>query len=60
MEFAHDPATEELRSELLAFMDEHVHPAEETFARQLGEREDPWSAPPVVTELQAEARRRGL
>lgn len=60
MDFAHDSATEELRSKLLAFMDEHVHPAEETFARQLGEREDPWSAPPVVAELQAEARRRGL
>ena len=60
MEFAHDPATEELRSKLLSFMDEHVYPAEEAFARQLNEREDPWSAPPVVAELQAEARRRGL
>lgn len=28
MDFAYDARTEELRTKLLAFMDEHVHPAE--------------------------------
>ncbi|WP_017545039.1 acyl-CoA dehydrogenase family protein [Nocardiopsis prasina] len=60
MDFAFDARTEELRERLLAFMDEHVHPAEPVFAAQLAEREDPWAVPPVVGELKAEARRRGL
>jgi acyl-CoA dehydrogenase len=62
MEFAYDARTEELRGQLLDFMDSHVHPAEEVFHRQLGELDDrwAWSAAPVVKELQAEARSRGL
>ncbi|MGW9634243.1 acyl-CoA dehydrogenase family protein [Nocardiopsis alba] len=60
MDFAHDAETEKLRRRLLEFMDEHVHPAEEVFRAQLAEREDRWSAPPIVKELQAEARERGL
>ncbi|MBB6119698.1 acyl-CoA dehydrogenase family protein [Nocardiopsis algeriensis] len=60
MEFAYDKETQELRERLLAFMDEHVYPAEPVFEEQLAAREDPWSTAPVVHELQAEARRRGL
>ncbi|GAB3492095.1 acyl-CoA dehydrogenase family protein [Amycolatopsis cihanbeyliensis] len=60
MDFAFDAKTEELRSRLLAFMEEHVHPAEPVFAEQLAEREDPWSSVPIVARLQAEARSRGL
>lgn len=60
MDFAFDARTEELRERLLAFMDEHVYPAEPVFAAQLAEREDPWAIPPVVEDLKAEARKQGL
>jgi len=62
MDFGHDQRTEELREQLLAFMDERVHPAEPVFAEQLDRLEDrwAWSEAPVLRELQAEARRRGL
>ncbi|SFQ49156.1 Acyl-CoA dehydrogenase [Amycolatopsis arida] len=60
MDFTYDSRTEELRAELLDFMTEHVYPAEPVFAEQLAARADPWTSVPVVEELKAEARRRGL
>ncbi|OZM72315.1 acyl-CoA dehydrogenase [Amycolatopsis antarctica] len=60
MDFAFDSRTEELRERLTAFMDSHVYPAERVFHDQLAEREDPWAGVPVVEELKAEARKRGL
>jgi acyl-CoA dehydrogenase len=62
MDFEHDARTEELRGQLLAFMDEHVYPAERVFHDQLAELDDPWawSRVPVLAELRAEARSRGL
>ncbi len=59
MDFAYDARTEELRTELLSFMDSQVYPAEPVFAEQVanGPR---WQTPPVLAELKAEARRRGL
>ncbi|WP_306369831.1 acyl-CoA dehydrogenase family protein [Nocardiopsis sp. CC223A] len=60
MDFAFDKDTEELRERLLAFMDEHVYPAEPVLEEQLAERENPWSTAPVVRGLQEKARERGL
>ncbi|WP_406068825.1 acyl-CoA dehydrogenase family protein [Micromonospora sp. NBC_01638] len=62
MDFAFDPRTEELREKLLAFMDEKIHPAEPVFAEQLAALHDPWawSTVPVLRQLRAEARVRGL
>jgi acyl-CoA dehydrogenase len=62
MDFAYDTRTEELRARLGAFLDEHVYPAEAAFTRQGEEAtgDDHWSAPPVVRELKAEAKRQGL
>ncbi len=64
MDFGLDERTRELQEALLAFMAEHVYPAEATLAGQLRDRDgDPqrrWSTPAVVEELKAEARRRGL
>ncbi|MEE1929228.1 acyl-CoA dehydrogenase family protein [Streptomyces sp. TRM 70351] len=60
MDFAYDARTEELRKRLLAFMDEHVYPAEAVAAGQRAELASPWLTPPVVKELKAEARRQGL
>jgi acyl-CoA dehydrogenase len=60
MEFGFDARTEELRERLLAFMDECVYPAEPVFAEERAAATDPWSPPPVVERLKAEARSRGL
>ncbi len=62
MDFAYDARTQELRAELLDFMDGHVYPAEEVFEKQLAEQDDKWAwdSAPIVAELRAEARRRGL
>ncbi|MGH3366016.1 MAG: acyl-CoA dehydrogenase family protein [Nocardioidaceae bacterium] len=60
MDFAYDARTDELRTRLLAFMDEWVYPAEPRFETQLAERPKPWTTPPVVEELKREARRQGL
>ena len=37
MEFAYDARTQELRGQLLAFMDEHIYPNETLFHDQLGQ-----------------------
>jgi acyl-CoA dehydrogenase len=48
------------QSDLLAFMDEHVYPAEETYERQMRSSGDPHFHPPILEDLKAEARSRGL
>ncbi|GHH41268.1 acyl-CoA dehydrogenase family protein [Lentzea cavernae] len=60
MDFAYDAKTEELRTKLLTFMDEHVYPAEAVLEQQLHDATDPWQRQPVLQELKAEARRQGL
>ena len=63
MDFAYDDRTQEWRERLLAFMAEHVFPAEPVFAEQAAEASRagfPWQRPAVIAELKAEARRRGL
>jgi acyl-CoA dehydrogenase len=63
MDFAYDDRTQDLRERLLAFMDEHVYPAESLFMEQAEVAEATgrtWERLPVTAELKAEARRRGL
>ena len=63
MDFAYDERTEELRERLLSFMDTHVYPAEKVFSEQVAEAAAagrPWERPPIIDELKAEARSRGL
>ncbi|MCT2588888.1 acyl-CoA dehydrogenase family protein [Streptomyces sp. N2-109] len=60
MDFAFDARTQELRERLLAFMAEHVRPAEALVAEQRAAQDDPWRTPPAVAELQARARKEGL
>ncbi|MDX8030496.1 acyl-CoA dehydrogenase family protein [Lentzea sp. BCCO 10_0856] len=60
MDFAFDAKTEELRTKLLAFMDEHVYPAEAVLEQQLHDAADPWERQPILEELKAEARKQGL
>ncbi|WP_329484861.1 acyl-CoA dehydrogenase family protein [Kribbella sp. NBC_01484] len=45
---------------LHAFMDERIYPAESVYASQMEQSGDPHFHPPVLEELKAEARRRGL
>ncbi|GAB2681967.1 acyl-CoA dehydrogenase family protein [Thalassiella azotivora] len=59
MDFQLDARTTELRERLLAFMDEHVYPAEAVFEEQRAAG-DRWAEPPVVDELRAVAREQGL
>jgi acyl-CoA dehydrogenase len=62
MDFQLDTRTEELRAELLDFMDTHVYPAESVFVEQLDVLEDRWAwdSTPIIQNLRAEARKRGL
>jgi acyl-CoA dehydrogenase len=52
--------TKKYREDLLEFMDSHVYPAEPVYDQQMRESGDPHFQPPIVEELKAEARRRGL
>ncbi len=60
MDFAFDARTEELRTRLLTFMDEHVYPAEEVAEEQRARLASPWDTPQITEDLKAEARRQGL
>ena len=60
MDFAPDEKTVEMRERLLAFMQDFVYPAEGTFHDQADSAPNRWDTPPVIEELKAEARARGL
>ncbi|MDQ3916387.1 MAG: acyl-CoA dehydrogenase family protein [Actinomycetota bacterium] len=60
MEFEDSTRSKELQRELLAFMDEHVYPAEPVHREQVFSQDDPHVLPVVMEDLKAEARRRGL
>jgi len=60
MEFSLSARCQELQAQLTQFMDDHVYPAEAVYEQQLAELGDPHAHPPVMEELKAEARRRGL
>ena len=60
MEFALTDRCQALREQLLAFMDEHVYPAEQVYHEQIAESGQPHFHPPVMEELKARARDQGL
>ena len=60
MDFEPSPKTEELRASLIDFMEQHVYPAEAVYEDQITESGNPHHHPPVMEELKAEARSRGL
>ena len=49
-----------IRADLLEFMDTHIYPAEPVYERQMAESGDPHYQPPIIEDLKAEARKRGL
>jgi acyl-CoA dehydrogenase len=60
MEFEYDQRTQELIGQLTEFMDSHVYPAEAAHEHWVLDNPTSWDAPPVIEELKAEARKRGL
>ncbi|GAA0507497.1 acyl-CoA dehydrogenase [Paractinoplanes deccanensis] len=54
MDFGFDARTEDYRKKLLAFMDEHIYPAEAGF------HSDGWEPPPILEDLKAAAKSAGL
>ncbi len=61
MDFAHSPRAQELLQRLDGFLTEEVAPQEEPYHRALLASADPFAAvPPVIEELKAAARERGL
>jgi acyl-CoA dehydrogenase len=60
MDFEFSDRCNELRERLLAFMDEHVYPAEAVYHEQLVASGDPHSHPPVMEELKERAQELGL
>ncbi|OBF86082.1 acyl-CoA dehydrogenase [Mycobacterium sp. 852002-51163_SCH5372311] len=51
---------QQYQTELLEFMTSHVYPAEAVYDQQMREAGDPHFHPPVLEDLKAEARKRGL
>lgn len=47
---------EDLKHRVADFMERHIYPAEEIFARQIDEGETRWTIPPIMEELKAKAR----
>ncbi|MGA8117909.1 MAG: acyl-CoA dehydrogenase family protein [Actinocatenispora sp.] len=60
MEFGHSERARELHATAERFMTECVYPAEPVFSAQADAEPDRWDAPPVLAELKAQARERGL
>jgi acyl-CoA dehydrogenase len=60
MEFELSDRAKELQANLVDFMDSFVYPAEPVYLEQIAASGDPHLFPPVMEELKAEARRRGL
>ena len=60
MEFEFSDRSKEYQDKLLAFMDEHIYPAEGIYAAQMAESGNPNFHPPILEELKTEARKRGL
>jgi acyl-CoA dehydrogenase len=52
--------TKRYQADLVAFMDESVYPAEPVYEEQMRSSGDPHHQPPIIDDLKAEARRRGL
>ncbi|HTU77690.1 MAG TPA: acyl-CoA dehydrogenase family protein [Solirubrobacteraceae bacterium] len=60
MDFEPSKRCTEFKERLSAFMDEHVYPAEEVYARELRESGDSHHQPQVMEQLKARAREAGL
>jgi acyl-CoA dehydrogenase len=60
MDFEPSKRCTEFKERLSAFLDEHIHPAEAVYERQLRESGDPHHQPAIMEELKLRAREAGL
>jgi len=60
MEFEYSKKTKMYMEQLTDFMNKHVYAAEPVFAEQLDQGPTRWQIPPIMEELKAKARERGL
>jgi acyl-CoA dehydrogenase len=60
MDFEPSKRCSEFKERLSAFLDEHIHPAEALYERQLRESGDPHHQPAIMEELKVRAREAGL
>jgi acyl-CoA dehydrogenase len=60
MDFEYSKKTKMYMEQLTDFMNKFVYPGEATFRQQLDDSTDRWTVPPIMEELKAKARERGL
>lgn len=60
MDFDFSPKVQDLRKKVSQFMEDHVHPNEQTFEDQLNSGPDRWQIPPIIEELKEKAKSAGL
>jgi acyl-CoA dehydrogenase len=60
MDFEYSKRTKEYMEQLSDFMEKHIYPSEQIFVDQLNAQPTRWQVPPVMEELKAKARERGL
>jgi acyl-CoA dehydrogenase len=60
MEFEYSKRARMYMEQLTEFMDKHIYPHEQTFVEQLNSQPTRWQVPPIMEELKAKARERGL
>ena len=60
MDFDFSPRVQDLRKKVSQFMEDHVHPNEQTFEDQLNSGPDRWQIPPVLEEIKEKAKGAGL
>ena len=60
MDFALTDRSRDYQARLLEFMDSHIYPNESVYEEQIEASGNPNHHPPIMEELKAEARRRGL
>ena len=60
MNFDYTPKVEELRSRVIAFMQEHIYPAEAVYSASLNEGESRWEIPPIMEDLKKLAKQEQL
>mgnify|MGYP000200042423 CR=1 FL=1 len=58
MNFEYSEKVQQLLSQVIDFMDEHVYPNEQLMHEQV--EQDRWSTPPLLQELKAKAKAKGL
>ena len=60
MDFEYSKRTKEYMEQLTDFMNKYIYPNERTFEEQLNSHPTRWQLPPIIEELKAKAKERGL